>query len=340
MPVLIEFFNWWLRQIRSLPIGRRRRPGEQPDAVIVTVDELRLDPELAASGSVLIRRDGKAISSTPLSLPRRHLTPAVPATPPTLRTGLRLPPGMVLHREVTLPSAAARDLSAMLAFEMDRLTPFDAAELLWSTGPARHSANRDFKKFSLLLVLRRPVEALLAALGQAGLRPSFLECENGRIELRQGPAPAHFQRRALWLLCAGLALACLAVPVLRQQAALNNAGQQIAALAPALRETRALRTRLAAAAAAQAAITAAQQQGDTLRSLAVLTRALPDGTWLSDLTLKDGDLTIDGQSADAAALIAVLAATPAFHDPRFVAPVTRAINGDADLFSINATVTP
>jgi hypothetical protein len=61
---------------------------------------------------------------------------------------------------------------------------------------------------------------------------------------------------------------------------------------------------------------------------------------LSDLTLKDGDLTIDGQSSNAAKLIAVLSGTQHFQNPSFSAPVTRAINGSADLFSIRATVAP
>jgi general secretion pathway protein L len=346
--MLAGFFEWWLRQIRSLPVGRRR--AGLPNAVIFAIDELRLEPALAAAGNVLIRRDGREVQTAMLSLPHQDPVAALPALPPGLRAGLRLPAGMMLRRDVALPMAAARDLTQLLTFEMDRLTPFTADELLWSTGPAQvgpaqlgprgPSANRESLKFSLLMVPRRPVEALLTALDQAGLRPAFVECENGRIELRRHATPRQNGQRAVWALCGALALACLVAPVIRQQLALNDAAGQIAALQPAMGEAQTLRARFAAATAAQTAVTTAQQKGDALRSLAVLTNALPDGTWLTDLTLSAGNLTINGQSQDAAALIAVLAATPAFHDPRFIAPVTRAPGGDADLFSINATVTP
>ncbi|HYP62712.1 MAG TPA: PilN domain-containing protein, partial [Acidocella sp.] len=72
--------------------------------------------------------------------------------------------------------------------------------------------------------------------------------------------------------------------------------------------------------------------------LAILTDALPDDTWLSDLTLKNGDLTFDGQSANAAQLIGLLSAVPGLRDPSFTAPVTRTADGKADLFSLHATV--
>jgi general secretion pathway protein L len=63
-------------------------------------------------------------------------------------------------------------------------------------------------------------------------------------------------------------------------------------------------------------------------------------TSLTDLSLQGNDLTIDGQSSNAAGLIAILAAAPKFRNPGFTAPVTRAFSGKADLFSIHATVAP
>ena len=52
--------------------------------------------------------------------------------------------------------------------------------------------------------------------------------------------------------------------------------------------------------------------GEYLHDLASLTDALPDGTWLSDLSLKSGELMIDGQSSNSARLITLLSAIPLF----------------------------
>ena len=135
-----------------------------------------------------------------------------------------------------------------------------------------------------------------------------------------------------------LALACLAVPLLRQQAALDATAQAIAASAPAAQTALALRHQLATTASGRAAIIQARRTGDALQVLATLTSALPDGTWLSDLALKSGDLTIDGQSTNAARLIGLLSAVPDLRDPNFTAPVTRTADGKADQFSLHAGI--
>jgi len=331
--MLAELFTWWVRQLRSLL--PRRFARQAPDATIIAVDRYVDDPH-AATGAILLRRGGAESQTAALDMSR-----PLAATPArALATGLRLPEEMVLHRDVSLPLAAERDLATVLNFQMDRLTPFDAKDVFWGVSSLRRDAARGTLLLTLIVVLRRPVEALLDALNSVNLKPSFLESPAGRIEFATTDGTNPRLRIALYGLCAALALLCLVIPVLRQQLALNTAAAQIAALAPARAEALQLRQRLAIASSGQAAITAAEQSGDTLQALAALTAALPDGTWLSDLTLKSGDLTIDGESSHAARLIAVMAGSPGFHDPKFIAPVTRAIDGSADLFSIHATVGP
>ena len=110
---------------------------------------------------------------------------------------------------------------------------------------------------------------------------------------------------------------------------LDAAAQAIAAYAPAAHTALALRQQLATAAQGRAAIAQARHAGDALQVLAILTSALPDGTWLGDLTLKSGDLTFDGQSTDAAKLIGLLSAMPGLRAPNFTAPVTRTVDGKA-----------
>ena len=79
---------------------------------------------------------------------------------------------------------------------------------------------------------------------------------------------------------------------------------------------------------------------DPLQVLAGLTEALPDDTYLSDLLLKGHKLTVAGQSSSATRLIGILATNALFHDPSFVAPVTRLgpDTGTLEVFSITAEV--
>jgi general secretion pathway protein L len=331
--MLNEIWVWWVRQIKSLiPAAWRGTGGE--DAVIVRIDRLDEVPE-RSEGAILLRRRGAETFAAPLRFSGADFAGAA-----NLATALRLPPGTVLRREVRLPAAAERDLVRVLGFEMDRLTPFTPDEIFWGVGGVRREAPGAIK-LNLLITLRAPLENLLAALARGKLRPGYVEDAGGRIALSPGLAPRKKGfYAALYGLCAVLAVACLAVPVIRQQAALDAAQARIDALTPAAHEAMRLRQRLAIAASGQEAVAAAQASGDALQILAALTAALPDDTYITDFTLKSGELTFDGESANAARLIALLAAVPKFQNPGFAAPVTRAINGSADLFSIHLTVSP
>jgi general secretion pathway protein L len=331
--MLAQVFAWWWRQIVSLIPARLRRAG-LPDAVIIAID--RLDDGDRPGGAILVRRAGQERFAAPLRL----AGPPSPNPAPGLATALRLPDGMVLHRDISLPLAAERDLASVLGFEMDRLTPFQPEEIFWSISGLRRDPARGLA-MTLLITLRAPLERLLETLAARNLKPAFVESAAGRIALspRAGRASPTLNR-ALLGLSALLALACLAIPPIRQQMTLDAAQSRIAALQQAGHEALTLRRQLNIAASGQSAIAAARRGGDALQTIAALTTALPDGTYLTDLTLKSGDLTFDGSSTNAARLIAILAGVPGFNDPRFVAPVTRAINGQADLFSIRVTLAP
>jgi general secretion pathway protein L len=333
--MLNQIFTWWLRQMIGLVPARLQRVVSAPDALIVAVDRLESDAAMAGppGGTIFIRRGG--IETLAAKLPQ-----PVAAAAGRLQTVLRLPEHAVLTREVTLPLAAARDLYNVLGFEMDRLTPFQPEEIFWGvTGLTRDPARQ--LRMNLLITLRAPVENLLASLARLNLKPEFLETRYGRISLGGGSkAAGRWRVMALYGVCLVLMAACVLIPLVRQQVAIGEAQEQITQLRPTAQEAMALRSQLAIVASGNNAIAAAAQAGDTVQILAALTNALPDGTFLTDFTLKSGDLTIDGQSSDAARLISVLSAAPGFHDPSFIAPVTRAINGQADLFSIRATVSP
>jgi general secretion pathway protein L len=103
----------------------------------------------------------------------------------------------------------------------------------------------------------------------------------------------------------------------------------------------ALRKKVAAGTAGDEVLTAeAARIGDALQVLATVTDIIPDDSWLSELSLHQGKLGISGQSPAAARLIPVLAADPAFRNPAFAAPVTRAPDGHAELFVIRAELAP
>jgi len=116
---------------------------------------------------------------------------------------------------------------------------------------------------------------------------------------------------------------------------------RIAALRPQVDQAQALRQAIQSRAATIDVVQAERARvGDALGVLAALTIVLPDDTHLTELTLRRRVLSITGESAGAARLIAALEAEPAFRNPAFVAPVTRGTDGRAEAFSLRAEAAP
>jgi general secretion pathway protein L len=102
-----------------------------------------------------------------------------------------------------------------------------------------------------------------------------------------------------------------------------------------VKQAETLRNEIARSAAGGDVIAAERARtGDALALIAGLTDALPDDTYLTDLSVRDGHLRLSGQSAAAAKLIPALAADTALRNPSFTAPVTRNDTLRIDMFSI------
>jgi len=261
---------------------------------------------------------------------------------------LRLPPELVLEQQATLPIAAERDPERVLQYEMDRITPFGADELFWAWAVERRDRAQGRLHLRLSLVPKARLVPVLDALRQAGVGPTMIETlvpggAARRITLdRVQPGP--WRRRGLAIagtICAVLAVAAVAVPFWVQSVRSAEVERQIAELRPKVDLAETLRRRILSSAAGTDVF--AEQRGrvgDVLQMLATLTDLLPDDTFLNELTFRARVVTISGQSAGAARLIAALAAEPSIRNPAFAAPVTRNEGTRGEGFSIRAEVVP
>ena len=81
-----------------------------------------------------------------------------------------------------------------------------------------------------------------------------------------------------------------------------------------------------------------ERTGDPLQILATVTHILPDDTYLTDLSLRQRQLTIVGRSSSAPRLITGMSADPTIRNAAFAAPVTRVEGASVDMFSIRAEI--
>lgn len=339
---------WYGRQMAALLPSLTARGDTAPNGLLVVAE---LDPALPPAGRFVVRRrsrevplgrfvlDPPGLAAARAALNGRRLGPAF----------IRLPSGALLERNVTLPVAAESSLERVLGYELDRYTPFSADEVFWSAQVERRDRAQGRLQATLTLVPKATLAPLLEALASIGVAPVALEGRAGagaerRVRLAHSDGRAARRGKRLVMgaavACAVLLVVAAGLPFFRQSQAASAVEARIAGLEPGRHEAEDLRQTLVARAAGSDAIAAEQAAlADTLQTIAALTQILPDDTFLTALVLQKRQVTIEGQSANAARLIGSLSADPVIRNAAFAAPVTRNDTG-SDLFSIKAEVRP
>ncbi len=339
------FLSWWFDMLVGLlPDTLRPAGGGRGPALLVCVSDGDAD-----SGFTLGLRGWRGVlplGTLAHGAGRGRVPGAVTRAARSHVIVLRLPSRYLLERQLTLPMAAARDLRGVLGYEIDRLTPFSAADVAWAHRIEATDPAADQVRVGLAMVARAAIRSILASLAQAGLVPQRVEIANGAGVVWSIPLDdthpaqaraARWRMQAMGLLCGGLAAVTVVVPFVGQAVVEAELDGRIATLRPAVSEVERLRQRVMTE-AARGDILASEraQAGNPLAALAALTGVLPDDTFLQEVSFAQRKVTLRGQSGGAARLISLLAADPALRDPAFAAPVIRTEDGRADLFTIRA----
>jgi general secretion pathway protein L len=341
-----KFFVWWFGQLGELlPQGLRRSALTAADAMVISpIGQLGRGIDAVAVG---VRRNGKETPLGRFGLNATNLAELPRATGQA--TVLRLGEEDVLGKRVSLPLAAERELDQVLAFEMDRETPFKAEELYWNHRIEGADRKNGRLSVRLFLVPKANLAPLLTALSQAGIRPGRAEIADGPdagtyLPLEDGGPRHHSSSLLRWsaaVCCVALGLAAVVIPFVRQEIALASIEHEIAVGRAAAAEADSLRQEIdRLAGSANFVESEGDKSGRPLAVLAAATRILPDDTYLTEMELRQRKVTLSGRSAAAARLIAPLVADGTFRNPGFAAPVTRLEALGSELFTINAEVAP
>ena len=288
--------------------------------------------------------------------PRRTLAQLVRGVPVrNLDVIMNVPADRVLRRNVSLPLAAHENLREVLAFEMDRHTPFKASEVAFDYRVTSVDTENKRLGVDLAVVPRELLEQASGIASSFGLAPDRVsvggeESRGGRsfnFLPRGGPTgPSPAPQRlliALMVLASILAVIMVYLPLHMKERALAAYETQLADARAAALDAEKLKERLAAR----------LEQGRFLIDrrlstpaatalLAEVTELLPDDTWLVQLRWQGDKLVLSGFSPAAATLIAELEESPLLSDVRFGSPVTADPTVGREQFniSINVATTP
>ncbi len=330
--MLAEFFEWWGRNLLEM-VPPRWREGAGANALVAdaTVPGVIAFARRRRGGEA---RLGQARADDPA------LARAIGPMPSGETVVLRLPASAVLERPVQLPLAAERDPERVLAYDMERLTPFGANEVFWGYSVENRDRARNRLSLRLALVPRATVAGLIDALAAAGARPSLIEAQTAtgaqsiRLE-HEARKTARLSPRNAAIVLGALALLALFSPFLRQSVELAGAQSRLASLAPQFRVVEALRARINGG-GSDVVVREARRLGDTLGALAAITEILPDDSYLTEFSMRERKMTLSGLSASAPRLISALSGDARIRNPAFTAPVTRAEASHDDVFTIRA----
>ncbi|MGQ0658437.1 MAG: PilN domain-containing protein [Chromatiales bacterium] len=347
------FLAWWTAGLVDLiPASLRRALQSQPRRVAVEIDGYQarvgmLPPQgsrlSVAYGFALSGPETQERSAARAWLARRRAAPIV----------LRLPRVTCLSKTVSLPLAAEENLRQVLAFEMDRHTPYRAADVYFGFQVLERVQATQRLHVLLSVVPRELVDEALRRGAALGMRPAVVELadQDGSadalraISMAAGDetrrAAAGYLNVMLGAFTLGLLVAALVIPLTQKRGTLLRLQETTATAKVRAAETAKIRDRLEETTGAlDRMIMTRESTPLAVEVLNTLTRLLPDDTWLQSLELKGDKLVIQGQARTATRLIELLAASGRFENPTFQAPVQVNPQTGTERFNIAVQIRP
>jgi len=263
---------------------------------------------------------------------------------------LLLPVSQVLRRTLALPAAAEPRLREVLAFELDRQTPFSADQVSYQGRVLSRDTAAQQLGVELLVLPKSRLDAELLALGTLGADLAgvdVVDADGRRLDVNLLPEsrrqhrhdPVRRLNAALAAAAAMALLATLLLTLANRREVRDDFRSQVAAATVEARQARLLRSQLQVSAQAANFLAATRASRPTmLEVLDDLTRRMPDDTALDKLAINDDNLVMVGYSSAAPALVALLQDSPLLVEPALSGAVQADPRTGRDRFTIAARI--
>jgi len=326
------FFRWWGRElVAMLPQRWRALLAERSEALLF---------EIRDGAMIVWRQSGQACveaANVALDAPDAERAAALERVraqidDPNLRSFYCIAAARALRREFTLPVAAENNLRQVLAFEMDRQTPFKADQVYFDYRLGEREAAARNLQVELIVVPRAPLDADLAKLAAGSLELDGVDCwregpGSGRLGLNLLPADRR-PRRVNARLRLNLGLAAAAIVLLftamllslgNREAALAAMSEQVEKAQNAAKQVGALRKTLQDSISAANFLNRRKREMPTMvQMLADLTDRLPDDTYLERIAVDEkAKIDVQGLSDNTAKLTERLRESTVLENPSF-----------------------
>jgi len=268
---------------------------------------------------------------------------------------LRLTGQEAICRELALPAAAKENLHQVVAYELDRYTPFKAEQVYFAVKPIAGAGEQGQIKAMLVLTTREVLDGLYEDIKAMGMSPLFADYQGAanrldRLDgvynllpewLRQKTAKTpQLIHSALMASVILLAAAVLAAPVWFEYQTVNALQEKIKVIEKDAKKIKALQSEIDTVIdETQKLIDEKNATPMVVEMLNTLSTIIKDDTWLAYLQYSENHLQIQGESPAASTLIGILEASELFTKARFVSPVTQNNISKLERFQITVDTT-
>ncbi|MET0682583.1 MAG: hypothetical protein ABWZ29_04490 [Casimicrobiaceae bacterium] len=368
---LTSFWRWWAGELAPLvprrllnAIGRiRMRPvlewGES-DAVL-WVPEVA-DGRLTYKEAALISLSGEQDAAAGRAAIDALLAYAGAGGTNPPQIVVALPPNQILRKTISLPAAVEDNLAQVLAYDLDRHTPFKPDEMCFDARIVGRDIARKELRVDWAAALKSVVEQARRRAESWGAAvvavtpdlPSGGPPEGRALNLSpEGERPEALSRRwQIWapiaLIVAGLIFAT-ALPLWQKRGyaialmQLANQGRAQADASSALREQL---DRLTGD--YNFALSKKYAFPSALQSVEDVTKLLPDDTWLTQFEMKSSvkgkeskrEIMVRGESANAGRLVSLFEESKLFGETAPRSPTTKIQPGPGEIFDLGAQLKP
>lgn len=261
----------------------------------------------------------------------------------------------LLKTRLDLPLAAQANLNQVIGYELDRYTPFSAAQCYFVAQVLGKNATGNRLNVALLFISKLKLLHHCKALTEMGLSADIIahasDVERFRANAYKPPynfLPTQYrnQRQDLRQLKRFMAICFLVLtsiaaglPFWSQQNRLNTLQQQVSIAKKQAHEVEAIKAETTGLLKAEQQIVALKQQAPViLNVIEQLSKLLPKDTWLSSFEYQEGKFVLQGLSASASGLINLLEDSHLFKQTMLVSPVTRDAQQALDQFQLETTL--
>ncbi len=344
-----NFFRWWLGELAALtpPVVRRLFSHRTAGLMLeFTENEVIVTQRSAGASREIIRLNLQGTDADA----QRMVGEGLGLTHDLGRTEvvLRLPGDQALWKTLDLPASAESDLHRLLFFELDRQTPYKPEQVYFDYWVRDRQPEQGRLQVDLIVVPRPIVDQATERATFWGLAPTRVDVSGCELEggahvnlLPDDDAKARTSPRmtfnmALAVLAMALVVAAVLIPLKRQQNVAETFQRQIADAKLQMVESTKIRNEIKRVAEEDRFLADKKKQAPlTVEILEVLTRPVPDDSWLSEVHIKNTEVRVLGFSPAASDLIGLIERSPVFQSARFRSPVTQVRGSNEERFNLS-----